>query len=143
MFSEFTNQLSRKEIIQGTFIYTNKKLWLPLLMFGLIFFTFSYLNTKNIFFSLLSSLVLFLILEFLLILVGMRQFSPHKIARFKLYDNHLEVTNHAGATYSFQYTQIGSYSNKNIIVLFLSKSSFTIISKKCISEEQCHILQKK
>lgn len=141
MISEFRNQLTQIEIFKGLLIYINRKLCYSILLFMIVVGVFAYISRDSLMDGLLGALVIAIVSEIFLTLVYMRQFSTKKIAIYKLHDDFLEIIGSNGISQTYNYSQVQSIGAKDIIVLFLSKSSFAVVAKRHLNTKQIRILQ--
>jgi len=142
MISELQNQLTQKEIVKGLLVYLNRKLWYIFILLPMIAFAFSYIGKHSFLEALFGAFIIALLAEIVLVLMHMRQFSTNKVAIYKLHDDFLEIVGSDGIPHSYPYVQVKSIEARDIIILFLSRNSFAIVSKRHLNAEQICTLRR-
>lgn len=136
----FQNQLNNREINQGLAVYFGRSFWPFSLLVLLLAFAFFYSNGNGLINAAIGAAATALLGAGFVFLALRQQLSPDKIAIYKLHEHNLEIISSTGSVHHYNYDKIQSISAKNVIVLRLSRVSFTIVAKRNIPKEQSAFL---
>lgn len=138
----FKNQLNNHEIKEGLVTYLNKLLPPFILIGAIIVFIFTYIHNNSIVYAAVTSIIMAVSAIAFIFFALKQQFSPDKVATYKLYESELEIVNSNGSIHNYKYNKTKSIAAKNVIVLCFSKGSFAIIAKQNITKDQIAFLSR-
>lgn len=142
MNSTFQNQLTAKEINKGILVYLIKNFWIFLIFsIAIVVILFVGTNNWNIL-AVLLYLVLTLGITLIITFIDLRRkMSPKKIATYHLKKEMLEIVSSNGEVTVHTYDQVKVINSDILFVLFFTTTSFAIIAKRNLTEEQVAFLQ--
>lgn len=142
MNATFQNQLTVKEINKGILVYLIKNFWIFLIFsIAIVVILFVGTNNWNIL-AVLLYLVLTLGITLIITFIDLRRkMSPKKIATYHLKKEMLEIVSSNGEVTVHTYDQVKVINSDILFVLFFTTTSFAIIAKRNLTEEQVAFLQ--
>ena len=136
MNSTFQNQLTNAEIQEGVSIYVRRRASYFAVLFLVAIWMLLVISGASIVAATFVSVVVALLASVGIATLIMRQFSPDKIATYKLHDTTLEIVNSNGAVHRYDYSNIKSVAGKDVFALLLPQSGFAIVAKRNRTAEQ-------
>lgn len=137
----FKNQLNKREIRSGVFLYVNRQRWPFVLMVSLLMAVIASLLGQGLLGVLIGFIAGAILAEAVSVMMLQRSFSPDKVATYRLNDKFVEIVNDDASKNCFPWEEIGIRENSQIYLLVFKQLQFAIIAKRNLDEESNSFLK--